>query len=391
MTSFYRSAPCRRKLPASFSLSLSRLFAVIATLLLLAACSTETEKEKPSNIAPVTIGVATTKNVPVVIKAIGTVEPYNRVSVRAQVAGEITGIHFQQGQEVSQGDLLFTIDPRPYQAALEGALADLARDKATLNSAEEDVLRYGELIKKEYVTSQQYDQVMANADALKATVAADEAAVKNAQINLGYCAVRSPISGRTGTILVQPGNVIKANDQAVVTINQITPLYVSFSVPEKYLSDIRRHFATGPLAVEATFSDQGASSFRGKLSFINNTVDSSTGTILMKATFRNREKALWPGQFVNVTLTLAISENAVVVPSQAVQRGQQGDYVFVVKPDMTVELRSIQAGQKLDGDTVIRKGLDEGEKVVTDGQLRLFPGARVEIVNPPEPGGQTRP
>jgi multidrug efflux system membrane fusion protein len=313
------------------------------------------------------------------------------VSVRAQVAGEITGIHFQQGQEVSQGDLLFTIDPRPYQAALEGALADLARDKATLNSAEEDVLRYGELIKKEYVTSQQYDQVMANADALKATVAADEAAVKNAQINLGYCAVRSPISGRTGTILVQPGNVIKANDQAVVTINQITPLYVSFSVPEKYLSDIRRHFATGPLAVEATFSDQGASSFRGKLSFINNTVDSSTGTILMKATFRNREKALWPGQFVNVTLTLAISENAVVVPSQAVQRGQQGDYVFVVKPDMTVELRSIQAGQKLDGDTVIRKGLDEGEKVVTDGQLRLFPGARVEIVNPPEPGGQTRP
>jgi multidrug efflux system membrane fusion protein len=391
MTSFYRSAPCRRKLPASFSLSLSRLFAVIATLLLLAACSTETEKEKPSNIAPVTIGVATTKNVPVVIKAIGTVEPYNRVSVRAQVAGEITGIHFQQGQEVSQGDLLFTIDPRPYQAALEGALADLARDKATLNSAEEDVLRYGELIKKEYVTSQQYDQVMANADALKATVAADEAAVKNAQINLGYCAVRSPISGRTGTILVQPGNVIKANDQAVVTINQITPLYVSFSVPEKYLSDIRRHFATGPLAVEATFSDQGASSFRGKLSFINNTVDSSTGTILMKATFRNREKALWPGQFVNVTLTLAISENAVVVPSQAVQRGQQGDYVFVVKPDMTVELRSIQAGQKLDGDTVIQKGLDEGEKVVTDGQLRLFPGARVEIVNPPEPGGQTRP
>jgi multidrug efflux system membrane fusion protein len=391
MTVFYRSAPCKRKLRESFSLSLSRLFAVIVTLLLLAACSTETEKEKPSNIAPVTIGVATTKNVPVVIKAIGTVEPYNTVSVRAQVAGEITGIHFQQGQEVSQGDLLFTIDPRPYQAALEGALADLARDKATLKSAEEDVLRYGELIKKDYVTSQQYDQVMANAGSLKATVAADEAAVKNAQINLGYCTVRSPISGRTGTVLVEPGNVIKANDQAMVTINQITPVYVSFSVPEKYLSDIRRHFATGTLAVEAAFPDQGESSFRGKLSFINNTVDSSTGTILMKATFRNREKALWPGQFVNVTLTLAISENAVVVPSQAVQRGQQGDYLFVVKPDMTVELRSIQAGQKLDGDTVIRKGLDEGEKVVTDGQLRLFPGARVEIVNTPEPGGQTRP
>ena len=391
MTAFYRPAPCKRKLRASFSLSLFRLFAVIATLLLSAACSTETEKEKPSNIAPVTIGVATTKNVPVVIKAIGTVEPYNTVSVRAQVAGEITGIHFQQGQEVSQGDLLFTIDPRPYQAALEGALADLARDKATLKSAEEDVLRYGELIKKDYVTSQQYDQVMANAGSLKATVAADEAAVKNAQINLGYCTVRSPISGRTGTVLVEPGNVIKANDQAMVTINQITPVYVSFSVPEKYLSDIRPHFAKGALGVEATFPDKGASSFRGRLSFINNTVDSSTGTILMKATFRNHEKALWPGQFVNVTLALAVSENAVVVPSQAVQRGQQGDYVFVIKPDMTVELRSVQTGQQVDEDTVIRKGLDANEKVVTDGQLRLFPGARVEITNTPEASGQGKP
>jgi multidrug efflux system membrane fusion protein len=388
MIAFHRSAFCKTKLRASLRLSPSRLFAAMAALLLLAACSTEAEKEKPSPAAPVTAGVAVTKNVPVAIRAIGTVEPYNSVSVRAQVAGEITGIYFQQGQEVAQGDLLFTIDPRPYQAALEAVLADLARDEATLKSAEEDVLRYRELIKKDYVTSQQYDQVVANADALKATVEADEAAVKNARINLDYCTVRAPISGRTGNVLVQLGNVIKADDLPVVTINQITPVYVSFSVPEKYLSDIQRHFAKGALAVEATFPDKGASSFRGRLSFINNTVDSSTGTILMKATFRNNEKALWPGQFVNVTLALAVSENAVVVPSQAVQRGQQGDYVFVIKPDMTVELRSVQTGQQVDEDTVIRKGLDANEKVVTDGQLRLFPGARVEITNTHEASGQ---
>jgi multidrug efflux system membrane fusion protein len=391
MRDFYRSTPCETKLRASFRLSPSRLFAVMTALLLLGACSKEAEKDETSNAAPVAVSVAATKNVPVVIKAIGTAEPYNTVSVRAQVAGEITSIRFKQGQEVSQGDLLFTIDPRPYQAALEGALADLARDKATLKSAEDDVRRYGELIKKDYVTSQQYDQVVANANALKATVAADRAAVKNARINLGYCTVRSPITGRTGKVLVQPGNVINANNEPVVTINQITPIYVSFSVPERYLSDIRRHFARGTLGVEATSPDQGESSFQGKLSFINNTVDPSTGTILMKATFRNHEEALWPGQFVNVALTLAISENAVVVPSQAVQRGQQGEYVFVVKPDMTVELRSIQAGQRLDGDTVIRTGLDAGEKVVTDGQLRLFPGARVEITTTPEAGGQSKP
>jgi multidrug efflux system membrane fusion protein len=391
MIAFHRSAFCKTKLRASLRLSPSRLFAAMAALLLLAACSTEAEKEKPSPAAPVTAGVAVTKNVPVAIRAIGTVEPYNSVSVRAQVAGEITGIYFQQGQEVAQGDLLFTIDPRPYQAALEAVLADLARDEATLKSAEEDVLRYRELIKKDYVTSQQYDQVVANADALKATVEADEAAVKNARINLDYCTVRAPISGRTGNVLVQLGNVIKADDLPVVTINQITPVYVSFSVPEKYLSDIQRHFAKGALAVEATFPDKGASSFRGRLSFINNTVDSSTGTILMKATFRNNEKALWPGQFVNVTLALAVSENAVVVPSQAVQRGQQGDYVFVIKPDMTVELRSVQTGQQVDEDTVIRKGLDANEKVVTDGQLRLFPGARVEITNTHEASGQGKP
>jgi multidrug efflux system membrane fusion protein len=391
MIAFHRSTFCKTKLRASVRLSLSGLFAAMAALALLAACSAEAEKEKPSPAVPVTFSVAVTKNVPVIIKAIGTVEPYNLVSIRSQVTGEITGIYFRQGQEVSQGDLLFTIDPRPYQAALDEALANLARDKATLKSAEDDVSRYRELIRKDYVTSQQYDQVVANAEALKATVKADQAAVENARINLGYCTVRSPISGRTGDVLVQPGNVIKANDLPVVIINQITPVYVSFSVPEKYLSDIRRHFAKGALGVEASSPSQGAGSYRGKLSFINNTVDPSTGTILMKATFRNYEKALWPGQFVDITLALAVSENAVVIPSQAVQEGQQGDYVFVIKPDMTVESRSVQVGQRIDEDTVIRKGVSANEKVVTDGQLRLFPGARVKITNTQKEAGQAEP
>jgi multidrug efflux system membrane fusion protein len=391
MTGFCQFATCERKPPLAFRLSPARLFAVAVALLLLGSCSEKEEKPTTSQPAPVTVSVATKRNVPLVIQAIGTVEPYNTVSVRSQVAGEITGIAFKQGQDVSQGDLLFTIDSRPYSAALEGALANLARDKAKLRSAEQDVQRYAELIEKDYVTRQEYDQVVANAEALKASVAADQAAVKSARVNLTYCTVRSPISGRTGNLLVELGNVIKANDQPVVTINQIMPVYVSFSVPEEYLSQIRHYAEEGTLAVEAELPNQEGNSFRGKLTFINNTVDESTGTILLKATFPNHGKNLWPGQFVNVTLTLATTNNALVLPSQAVQRGQQGDYVFVVKPDMTVELRSIQVGQNFNGHTLIRTGIEAGDKVVTDGQLRLFPGARVEITRTEEEAGKSNP
>jgi multidrug efflux system membrane fusion protein len=391
MTAFYGSAPCERKLRACFRLSPSRLFAVAVVVLSLGSCSENAEKQKTSQAAPVTVSVATTKNVPLVIQAIGTVEPYNTVSVRAQAGGEITRVAFKQGQDVSQGDLLFTIDSRPYRAALEGALANLARDKAKLRSAQQDVQRYAELIKKDYVTWQEYDQVVANADALKATVAADEAAVESARVNLSYCTVRSPITGRTGNLLVELGNVIKANDQPVVTINQIMPIYVGFSVPEEYLSQIRHYAAEGTLAVEAALPNQEGNSFQGELTFINNIVDGSTGTILLKATFPNHEKNLWPGQFVNVALKLATSNNALVVPSQAVQRGQQGNYVFVVKPDMTVELRSIQVGQNFNGDTVVHRGIEAGDRVVTDGQLRLFPGAKVEITNAAAETGKSKP
>jgi multidrug efflux system membrane fusion protein len=379
------------KSSAGIPVLLPRVVAVVATLLVLASCSGKTEKEKISRAAPVTVSLAATKNVPVVIQAIGTAGAFSTVSVRAQITGEITDIAFSQGQDVSRGDLLFTIDSRPYRAALEGALAALARDKAMLKNAESDVRRYGELVKKDYVTSQQYDQAVANAEALKATVAVDEAAIETARLNLGYCTVRAPVSGRTGDLLLQKGNVIKANDQAVVTINQITPIYVSFSVPEEYLPDIRRYAAEDSLRVEAAFPGEGGKSYEGRLTFINNTVNESTGTILLKATFQNRDKIFWPGQFVNVTLRLATSKNAVVVPSQAVQRGQKGDYLFVVKPDMTVEMRSIETGQRLDGETVILKGIGVGDKVVTDGQLRLFPGARIEITVTHASPGTSKP
>ena len=371
--------------------SLSNLMTVAIGILMLISCSGNAEGERVAAAAPVTVSPAVMKDMPVVLRAIGTVEPYNTVDVRARVAGEITRIAFKEGQDVSQQGLLFTIDPRSYQAALEGALADLARDKARLKSAQEDVRRYAELVTKDYVTLQAYDQMVANADALSATVAADEAAVKSARVNLDYCTVRAPIAGRTGNLLVKLGNVIKANEQPVVTINQIMPIYVSFAVPEEYLADIRRYAAEGTLGVEAAFRNQQEHHFKGELAFINNMVDGSTGTILLKATFPNPDKALWPGQFVNVSLRLTTSLSAVVVPSQAVQRGQQEEYVFVVKPDMTVASRPVQPGQELNGETVIRKGLETGEQVVTDGHLRLFPGARVAVVSQPAASGTGKP
>lgn len=358
---------------------------------MLASCSGKAEGERGAAGAPVTVSAAVQKDMPVVLKAIGTVEPYNTVEVRARIAGEITRIAFKEGQDVARQDLLFTLDPRSYQAALAGALADLARDKARLKSAQEDVRRYAELVAKDYVTSQAYDQMVANADALAATVAADEAAVQSARVNLDYCTVRAPLAGRTGNLFVKLGNVIKANEQTVFTINQIMPIYVSFAVPEEYLAEIRRYAAEGILAVEAAFRNQNEHKFSGELAFINNMVDGSTGTILLKASFPNSDKALWPGQFVNVSLKLATSRSAVVVPSQAVQRGQQGQYVFVVKPDMTVESRSVQPGQELDGEMVIRQGLEAGEQVVTDGHLRLFPGARVAVANKPASSGTKNP
>ena len=351
------------------------------------SCSSETKgKGAPQAAVPVVVSTAVQKNVPIEVRAIGTVEPYATVSINARVGGMLNHVYFQEGQDVEEGSLLFMIDPRPYEAGLEQARANLARDKAMANNAEEDAHRYEELVKKDYVTKEQYDQIMSNAESLKATVKADEAALENARLNLEYCSIYAPIAGRTGSLLVHAGNLIKANDSnALVVINQIQPIYVGFSVPEQYLPDIRKYSGMHSLQVAVSPPTVEVEPVVGALTFMDNAVDEKTGTIMLKGTFPNTNKALWPGQFVNVRLTLTTRPNAVVVPSQAVQTGQKGDYVFVVTPEFTVESRPVVVGNRFGQELVIEQGLEPGERVVTDGQLRLVPGAKVEE----KPGVQT--
>jgi multidrug efflux system membrane fusion protein len=346
----------------------------------LCACSRgEKGAGAPKIAAPVTVATAVEKDVPMILKTIGSAEAFNTVSIRARIGGALTKVAFTEGQEVAQGDLLFVIDSLPYEKALQAALAALARDQAQLANAEAEVRRYAELMKEEYATKQQYDQVTANAEALRNTVRADEAAVGNARLNLQYCNIPAPISGRTGNLMVHEGDQIKADDNAMVVINRITPIKVNFSVPEQYLSDIRKYSSAGSLAVEAALPADRGKPVRGKLTFINNTVDLATGTILLKATFPNADRRLWPGQFVQVAITLTTRPHTVVIPSQAIQMGQQGTFVFVIKPDFTAESRPVATGQELNGEIIIEKGLQRGEQVVTDGQLRLVPGTKVQI------------
>jgi len=334
--------------------------------------------KKPS--VPVVVAIVVEKTVPVQIRAIGNVEAYSTVSVKAIVGGELKKVYFHEGQYVNKSERLFTVDTRPYETALEAAQASLARDTALSKKAEEDVRRYTELFSEQLVSREQYEQILANADALKATLRADMSAVENARLQLSYCLISAPISGRTGDLLVDQGNLIKANDdKPMVVINQIQPLYVSFSVPEQFLSEIKKYMAAGKLKMEAFISKNNESSEQGVLTFVDNTVDVTTGTIKIKGTFANKENRLWPGQFVDVVLTLAIQSNAIVVPSGAVLTGQNGQYVFIVKDDLAVESRPVVVNRTLNGESVVEKGLSPGEKVVTDGQLKLAPGVKVEI------------
>jgi multidrug efflux system membrane fusion protein len=327
-----------------------------------------------------------------VIRVIGTVESYSTVSVKALVGGELRRVSFEEGQNVRKGQLLFEIDPRPYEAALEQARAQLDRDKAQLKNAQADAERYAGLVEKDYVTPSEYDKVLTSAAALEATVQADDAAVKSAALELEYCTIRSPIDGRTGALMVHRGNIVKANaDTPLVVIEQMDPIYVSFFVPERSLTEIKNRQAEGTLTVQATVPDSGSHSVAGRLSFIDSTVDSQTGTVLLKATFSNPERLLWPGQFVNVGLTLATKNGALVVPTEAIQTGQQGSYVFVVKPDLTVESRPVVTGETMEHESVIEKGVSAGEKIVTDGQLRLVPGAKIAPKDGPEARGEGTP
>jgi multidrug efflux system membrane fusion protein len=355
------------------------LWIVVALVAATLACGSKKEQGPPKGV-PVLADTVIQKAVPVEIRAIGNCQAYSTVSVKSMVAGEISQVHFKEGQDVAKGDLLFTIDPRPSQAALKQAEANLERDKVQAENARANFQRYEVLMAKQAVPRQQYDQFRTTAEAADATVRLDEAAVENAKVMLSYCYIRSPIDGRTGNLLITGGNVIKANDVPLLTINQIRPIYVAFSVPEQNLAEVKRYRAAGKsLKVEAFIPNDARGVEQGFLTFIDNTVDNTTGTILLKGTFSNKYRRLWPGQFVNVRLVLTTQPNAVVVPAPAVQTGQQGQYVFVIKPDLTVEARPVVVSRTIGNDAIIDKGLKAGERVVTDGQLQLVPGAKVEI------------
>lgn len=352
-----------------------------------AACASQQTGDAPE-VVPVNVSAVAQKDVPVQLRAIGNVEAYSMVAVKSQVDGELAQINFKEGQEVNEGDLLFVIDPRPYQAALRQAEANLARNRAEANNAQVQAERYQHLVASNFVSKDQYDQVRTQADSLKAVVHADQAAVENAKLQLQYCYIHSPITGRVGQYLVHMGNVVKNRDTTLVTINRIRPVYVTFSVPEHQLGEIRQRAAAHELRVQAFLSNDGAHPAVGDLSFIDNAVDMKTGTVLLKGLFPNADEMLWPGQFVTVTLTLRTQPHALLVPAAAIQTGQQGPYVFVVGKDLTAQVRPVVTGLAVADEVVVENGLELGDTVVIRGQVRLAAGTKVEIKTGVESDGQ---
>jgi len=329
----------------------------------------------PINVAPVV-----QKAVPLEIRVIGSVEPSSSVAIRAQVTGVLTDVTFKEGDDVREGQLLFSLDHRPLEAALEQGEATLRRDTAQAENAAAMAKRAEELANRGIATREQVDTAESNAHALEATLAADRASIENARVQLQYASISAPISGRTGALQVHPGNLVRANDTtSLVVINQITPIFVSFAVPEAQLSMLTRYLAKGGVRVEAEPPSGDDAPSQGQITFVDNAVDPTTGTIRVKGSFQNTDRRLWPGQFVNVVMTLATDPSAIVVPLVAVQGGQQGSYVFVVKEDKTVEVRPVQVGRATGDNMIITKGLAPGETVVTDGQIRLVAGSSVSI------------
>ena len=372
------------------------LFFILVAMSLGLACSQngsrgETAQADMNFAVPVTVATVTQKTVPIEVRVIGNGEAYSTVVVKSQVDGQLHRVYFTEGQDVQEGNLLFGIDPRPFDSTLKQSEANLARDLAQEKNAQAQADRAQKLFHDGLISREQFDQFRSNAGALEAAVRADQAAVENAKIQLGYCSIHSPLTGRTGKLLVHQGNIVKANDTALIEINQISPLYVNFSVPEQHLQQIKQYQARGKLKVEAIPPQDESRPEQGLLTFFNNAVDSTTGSILLRGTFQNTEKRLWPGQFVNVVLRLTSRPNAVVAPTQAVQTGQAGHYVFVVGENLTVESRPVVAGPTIGSETVIDKGLQPGDKVVTDGQLLLFPGAKVEPKGSLNSGGVSNP
>jgi membrane fusion protein, multidrug efflux system len=352
-------------------------------LILLAACGCSKQQAAPAPRAaaiPVVVAKVTQRAMPVQVTAIGNVGAYT-VSVEAQVAGELLAVHFKEGDFVRKDQLLFTIDPRPYEAALAQVQATLLRDKAVAANSRAQAQRISKLLTDGVVSPSDADASKSAADATEATVAADEATLKTAQLNLEYCKIYSPIDGRTGAVIVKPGNLVKVADVPIVVIKQVSPIHVDFTVPQEYLPDIKKYLAAGTLRVEATAPNTSGPPEVGSLTFVDNTVDTTTGTIHLRATFENRRSALWPGMYVNTLMTLTQQSNATVIPSQAITAGQQGAFVYVLQGDGTVAPRSVTSSRTVEGQAVIDKGLEPGETVVTDGQVRLVPGSRVQIKN----------
>jgi multidrug efflux system membrane fusion protein len=333
-------------------------------------------------VVPVTTAPVVQKSVPLTVQGIGTVIAASTVTVRAQVTGELTAVHFVEGDEVQEGQILVEIDKRPLEAALQQMQAALARDVAQAANARSQAARYQDLLQRGIATKEQVDQIVANAAALDATVELDRANVENAKVQLQYATIRAPLTGKTGLLQVHPGNLVRATDTTpIVTINKITPVYVSFAVPEAMLPELKRYMSMGKLPVTALPPNDDGPPATGLVSFIDNAVDQTTGQIKVKGTFPNTDRHLWPGQYVNVNVTLSNEPNAIVTPSLAVQTGQQGTYVFVVKPDQTVDLRPVVVERTSGDESVIKSGLKPGEIVVTDGQLRLNAGTKVSVKN----------
>ncbi len=367
--------------------SIQILIIVLSIWLPLSGCSTtEKESQDPGKktagrAVAVSTATATKADVPVELTTVGSVEPYAAVAVKTQVTGILQNVAFREGQQVKKGDILFTIDKRPFAARVAQAEATLAKNQAALANARRQAQRYQSAVASGYVSSEQADQAQTSVATLQATVLADEAAITNARIDLDNCIIRAPISGYTGALMVDEGNLVKASsEQSLVTINQLTPVKVSFTLPEQHLAEIRRRIETQELTPQITNPQQPEQILTGKVSFFDNSVDPQTGTIRLKADFPNSRQELWPGQFLPVIIRLTIMENVTIVPTRAVQSGLSGYYAFIINKDQKAELRQVEIVFSNQDVSVVAAGVQEGEVVVTDGQLRLRAGAMVKIV-----------
>ena len=332
---------------------------------------------------PVTPGTVTAEDVPVFLHGIGTVQAYNSVAIKSRVDGQIVKILFKEGQEVKEGDPLFQIDPRSFQAALEQAQAAKQKDEAQLASAQADLERAGQLVGSGWQTKQSFDQQKSAVGQLQAAIKGDEAQITNAKLNLGYADIRAPIDGRLGAKLVDKGNLVRAGDNTVlVTITEVKPIFVSFTLPQNTLEDLREHQKQAPLVVRAYTGDDKAQLAEGKLTFIDNAIDQATGTIRLKARFDNENERLWPGEFVSLRVILTVRKGVATVPAQTVQEGPNGHYAYIIKPDDTVERRAVEVAAVQDGIAVVTKGLSLGERIVVEGQYRLTNGSRVKPTAP---------